>query len=529
MNTRNRLPALVVGILLLAGCQSLEIPKEEAQSDTQFEAAAAERVMRVAMTIPRPRPPQTEPLVLERALPEPGVPALPESLSFSAPNPNRHIIDGPADLPIRPAEPEAPPRTVTVPYVLDRSRENRLSPRSRAVEEALSAFSPSSAALTGREDAPAQAEAAPAGESVSKVARAPTAITPRAGQQPSTATEAVISEDPAPAAYAGTARPQGEVERPDRELVARRGDPIAIDLEGSGWIYTGLRSGGIPVTGQEQGIEYLSSRNSRNRTSFNFKAVDYGDYELTFQYQDHRQAVLRSQAVRLRVLPEQDFAAALQRQQSQLSTQPESATVGFEPEPGPPIRSADALFDLGEYELALIEYKRNMRSGDPYLNDRLAECYERTGEHLAAVKYYRENLGLEGEYGDRATVGLIRSSIATEDSPLLLDVLPSLFSLESAQIGAELLAVARFQTEQRRFSVAIQALEQYVNRYPDGRNLDEVYYRLAQIYEVDSPHRDIEYARHYYRLLWDLFPESLYTDRARERLNYLNRHFFLVQ
>jgi len=31
--------------------------------------------------------------------------------------------------------------------------------------------------------------------------------------------------------------------------------------------------------------------------------------------------------------------------------------------------------------------------------------------------------------------------------------------------------------------VAIQALEQYILRYPDGRNLDEVYYRLAGIYE----------------------------------------------
>ena len=66
-------------------------------------------------------------------------------------------------------------------------------------------------------------------------------------------------------------------------------------------------------------------------------------------------------------------------------------------------------------------------------------------------------------------------------------------------------------------------------RYPDGRNLDEVYYRLARIYEVDSPYRDIESARYYYSLIYELYPESLYSSAAAERHNYLDRYFFLVQ
>jgi outer membrane protein assembly factor BamD (BamD/ComL family) len=184
---------------------------------------------------------------------------------------------------------------------------------------------------------------------------------------------------------------------------------------------------------------------------------------------------------------------------------------------------------LGEYTLALIEYKRNMRSGDPYLNDRLAECYERTGEYPAAVKYYRENLALDGEYGDRAAAGLVRTGVAMGDSLLLMEVMPALFRVESEPIGDELLEIARLQMEERRYTVAIQALEQYILRYPDGRNLDEVYYRLAGIYEVDSPHRDIEAARHYYSLIYELYPESRYSDPAGERIDYLDRHFFLVQ
>jgi hypothetical protein len=324
-----------------------------------------------------------------------------------------------------------------------------------------------------------------------------------------------------------------EVEKKRRDLLARRGDQIAIDLEGSGWIYLGAQPGGSLRSTARQGIEFLSRRDSAGKTSFSFKASEYGEYELSFQFQDNQRALLRNQVIHLQVLPEQDFEAALEEQRQMWPEQPDGAIAepetAPEPVPGPPIEQADILFDLGEYELALIEYKRHMRAGDPYLNDRLGACYAATGEHLAAVKYYRENLGLEGAYGDRAAVGLVRTAVALEDSRLLLEALPSLFGLHSMPIGSELLEIARFQTEARSFATAVEALEQYLERYPDGTLRDEAYYRLARIYEGDSPYRDLESAREYYELLYESFPESVYADRAEERLNYLDRHFFLVQ
>jgi tetratricopeptide (TPR) repeat protein len=394
------------------------------------------------------------------------------------------------------------------PYVPDRSRENRLAPRSRRVEDAL-------AALTPPVDGPGEPEKAERTES-------PAADRPAA--------PAARAPAPKPAEKRAQAPPPPEaaapVEEPEeiRELVARRGDPISIDLQGGGWIYTGLRGGAA----SGEGIEFLTSRNAGDRTSFSFKAAEHGVYDLGFQYQDNRQATLRTQVIRIRVVPEEDFAAALQRQQSG-ATVPQSAETRSQPEPGPPIPSADALFAMGEYELALIEYKRNMRGGDPYLIDRLAECYERTGEYMAAVKYFRENLGLQGEYGARAATGLARAGVAMGDSLLLMEVMPALFGVESEPIGEELLEIARFQMEDHRYTAAIQALEQYIRRYPDGKSLDEVYYRLAGIYEVDSPYRDIESARHYYSLIYELYPESRYSDPAGERIDYLDRHFFLVQ
>ena len=84
--------------------------------------------------------------------------------------------------------------------------------------------------------------------------------------------------------------------------------------------------------------------------------------------------------------------------------------------------------------------------------------------------YYRENLGLAGEFGDRAALGLIRAGIALKDSPLLLEVLPRLSGLESrCRSEPNCSEVARYQIEERNYAIAIQALKQYVDRYPDGK------------------------------------------------------------
>jgi tetratricopeptide (TPR) repeat protein len=333
---------------------------------------------------------------------------------------------------------------------------------------------------------------------------------PPAAKPERTATPVAVK--PAPAGDEG--------EETHRDLFARRGDQIGIDLEGRGWIYLGSNPG------SGEGIDYLSNQYSQAKSSFSFKALEYGTYTLSFQFQDNQNGILRNQIVHIEVLPDADFRAALELQQQGFESQQITVT---EPGPGPWIDKAETLFSLGEYELALIEFTRNMRSGDPYLNDRLAACYEATGEHLAAVKYYRENLSQSGEYGDRAALGMIRAGVALKDPQLLTEVLPSLFTLESGEIGSALLEVARLQTEGGRYETAIEALRQYMNRYPDGSRLDEVYYRLALIYEVDSPYRDLNLSRDYYELLYDNFPESPYSERAGQRLDYLDRYFFLVQ
>ena len=476
MNSLSRFLAASVctSLVVLIGCQSVGLRKET-QEGASVPAAAGNPTC-VAMTLPRPSVPEAAPLVLNRQLPEPRM--VDVQTSYSIPEPSLDQGTPVSESGFHLPEPEV---VEVIPFE---------TPYFRKIDRGF----PIRTAAAKTAVPPPPARQSPPQEA--KPERIVTSVADR----------------PTPTVE--------EVEETHRELFARRGDQIGIDLKGRGWIYLGLDPG------SGEGIDYLSSRYSQNKSSFSFKAVEYGAYKLSFQFQDNQQAVLRSQVVHIEVLPDDDFAAALELQQQGLA--PRQITV-TEPEPGPRIDKAEALFSLGEYELALIEFTRNMRSGDPYLNDRLAACYEATGEHLAAVKYYRENFSLSGEYGDRAALGMIRAGVALKDPQLLTEVLPSLFTLESGDIGSALLEVARFQIEGGRYATAIEALRQYTNRYPEGRQLDEVYYRLARIYEVASPYRDLELSRDYYELLYDNFPESAYAERAEKRLNYLDRHFFLVQ
>ena len=51
----------------------------------------------------------------------------------------------------------------------------------------------------------------------------------------------------------------------------------------------------------------------------------------------------------------------------------------------------------------------------------------------------------------------------------------------------------------------------------------------GQLYEAESPLRDIAKARDVYRNLLAAWPESGFADRARGRVRYIEEHFFTVR
>ena len=326
-----------------------------------------------------------------------------------------------------------------------------------------------------------------------------------AGSPPKAGSAPQIAGSAAAVAVAAETRPPS----PGREVLARKGDTVVIDLEGRGWLLLPGNSAGVSFTGSEAGAE---------RTTFSFKALEYGEYGLAFQLQDNSRGVARGEVVRLRVLPEEQFRGLLAAGQAA-------------PESGDPerLQKAERLFAAGFYDLALPEYLGIYREADPLLNDRLASIYLQQGEAAAAAKFYDRNLSALPPYTDKAILGLVRAGLELGSPELVLEHLPALLELRTADIERELLAVARFVAGQGRYPLAFDLLSEYLRRYPRGAGMDRALFQLAQLYELESPLRDVRRAREYYRKVYEGYPESEYAAEARNRILYLDRYFFHVQ
>ncbi len=376
------------------------------------------------------------------------------------------------------------------------------------------------AALSGE---PAPAGQAAAGQGALPEPRPPVerAKAEAKAKKPAASQPAKASKTP-PETESRTATPEAadkaRVPEP-REVLARKGDTVVIDLEGRGWLL---------LPGDRHGVSFLGSESGPQRTSFSFKALELGDYELAFQLQDNARGATTGEVVRLRVLREEKLRDLLARQAA-----PPSAAQGApdKAESADPARlqKAERLFAGGFFDLALPEYLALYREADPLLNDRLAAIYLQKGEAAVAAKFYERNLTAAPPFGRQAVVGLVRAGLAMASPELVLQQLPAFLELPPAQTRAELLAVARFAASQGSYPLALDLLTEYLRRYPRGTGLDAAYFQLAQIYELESPLRDVRLAREYYRRVYEDFPESEHAAEAHNRILYLDRHFFHVQ
>jgi len=342
------------------------------------------------------------------------------------------------------------------------------------------------------------------------------AKTPAAKKAPPPAAAAPAAAVPAPAPAASENKP---VPEPARELLARKGDSVIIELEGKGWLFLGLPD-------KVRGISLAGSETDARRTRFTFKTQEYGEYDLRFQLQDNSRGVLRGETARVRVLAEAQFQEQLVKAQAAAAAGAPLAAA-----PADPVRlqKAEKLFAAGAYELALPEYLGLYREADPLLNDRLAAIYAAKGELSAAEKYFEKNLEAPAPYAERAVQGLVRAALDQEDRERVLAQVPALLALRSVDTGRELLAAARFLTAQGAHPAALELLTAFLRRYPDGPRLDQALFMLARLFELESPLRDVRKARDYYEKVYQDFPESEYSAESHTRILYLDRYFFHVQ
>ncbi len=302
-----------------------------------------------------------------------------------------------------------------------------------------------------------------------------------------------------------------------REIYARIGDEVEIGLEGEGYLFLGF-----PDRVQADGMSFKSKQARDGKTYFKFKAFSKGDYDLSFMQQDNARGRTQKETVRIHVVSEADFTAAVERQAAP------RASDARDMEPAD-YQYAEKLITLGKLDAALAELAKGYKETDGYVNDRIAFVYLLKRDYEAAEKYYGRNLLPAGAYSNKAVIGMVRVAIQRKDSAGFFSYLKRMLAITDLNIEEPIIQGVRFQMEKGEVGVALDLLAEYTRRYPRGADFDEACFLTAQLLEKDSAYRDIPRARELYRRILEEFPESLFAGSSRERLRYLEQHFYYVR
>ncbi len=118
----------------------------------------------------------------------------------------------------------------------------------------------------------------------------------------------------------------------------------------------------------------------------------------------------------------------------------------------------------------------------------------------------------------------------TTQEDRLIEQLKKSDPIEAASLNdEELLAAAQWYEANKRFSDAIAFLEEFIRKYPAYGAIDSIYFRLGKMYETPSDAMNIRKARICYKKVYDDFPLSSFAESAKERLQYIDRHFFNIR
>ncbi|OHD74879.1 MAG: hypothetical protein A2177_02260 [Spirochaetes bacterium RBG_13_68_11] len=328
---------------------------------------------------------------------------------------------------------------------------------------------------------------------------------------------ATASATPAASSTAATASTAAAATKKIREVYARVGDEIEIGLDGVGFLFLGF------ADRQTDSMTFKARTVKDGRTFFTFKALKLGTWDLDFQQQDNSTGATRVEGVRVVVLEEADFAAAVQRQTAQGGdAAPAEVEAGR-------MEWAEKLAALGKETAAIAEYLKGYREGNPELNDRIATLYTRTGDGAAAEKYWLKNAGAASPWGERAVVGIARLAVARGDLDGYLKWHRQLLAVSAEPIDDVLVDAALAARAKGDVGLGIDLLSEYGRRYPAGRRMDEAAFVTARLLEADSQFRDLKRSRDLYAALLREFPESAHADEALERLRYLEQHFFTIR
>ncbi len=210
------------------------------------------------------------------------------------------------------------------------------------------------------------------------------------------------------------------------------------------------------------------------------------------------------------------------------------------------------MLEDGEFDAAyqtLSSWPERER-GEIY--DTAAQYFFDAGMNEQAVNMWQRNANIEGYLQSKALVGITKALSNSFDSKKLLEWLPQFLEqakneqnqpLQERQIGSEDFAnifttlfkkspntaqTAVIFTDSKNAAHLLDFYETYVNSYSD-QNEPEILYSMGLFYEQPGEHQNLRKAKDSYNNIQINHSVDEYSQKASERLNYLNRQFFLVR
>lgn len=345
---------------------------------------------------------------------------------------------------------------------------------------------------------------------------------------------------------------------------------VRIVLPGSGWLYVGREaSDGVP--------RLLGKDSGGTDDTFEFTLSEDGLYRLWFQHQDPVTGALRNERLLLTAssqvgsnpssasivvshLPVRsegetdstvlrpgssagapayiapngtgDVAIPLGFVESGFSapTPTMTAVTNVEPD-GPDYTNAQGLAIAGDPASALrsflAETQLHGTPDDPALIFEIADVASAAGNRTVAREYWRLVADQGGRSGADALRRLWGDSLAHDDDERIVTDLAAMASAGEAVPQDHLVAATQLDL----LGAPAQAIEQFdaylalAPRFAD----DEIYFRLAQLLEMPTDHRDLRRAVGLYERIVGDFPLSAHWEESESRIEYLNRHYFDVR
>jgi hypothetical protein len=291
-----------------------------------------------------------------------------------------------------------------------------------------------------------------------------------------------------------------------REVHANPGDDIEVSFSRDGWIFLGFAK-----PSDSKAISFISRKTQANQTFFNFKANAEGIYDLIFSRQDNSSGNDTRENVRVYVDPALGAGA---------STKSQANIEG---------KTADELYNAQMYKEALAKYLENNSESSPFLNDRIAELYKKTGSADLAAKFWQKNIEIPGDFADKAVVEIAKLYTEKKDQPGLEKFVSQLAGTEGIPYERYIALIARYLDKSGENASDISIIRSFIAGHSDAANVDEFYFMLGKLYEKDTPVRDLHKSMMYYKKVCNEYPESYFFDAATERINYLNRYFFIIK